>query len=111
MDCLAGPCPASAAPLVSVSAPAVACSFPCLSCHPCLPCLLLLGIIFPPPPSAPVFKRTDTCHWLSARRELLPCELSSAARTKATIIPPRTGIGCSAIFGLPCRPTTVQPIA
>src|SRR5580704_4977927 len=36
-----GLCRASAAPLVCVSSPAVACSFPCLSCHPCLPCLLL----------------------------------------------------------------------
>ena len=31
-----GLCRASSAPLVSVSSTAVACSFPCLSCHPCL---------------------------------------------------------------------------
>jgi hypothetical protein len=36
-----GLCRASSAPLVSVSSTPVACSFPCLSCHPCLPCLLL----------------------------------------------------------------------
>src|ERR1700730_5197113 len=36
-------CRASSAPLVSVSSTAVACSFPCLSCHPCLPCLLLFS--------------------------------------------------------------------
>src|ERR1700688_1830549 len=34
-------CRASSDPLVYVSSTAVACSFPCLSCHPCLPCLLL----------------------------------------------------------------------
>src|SRR5438874_6761145 len=40
MESLAGPCPASFAPPVSVSSAAVVCSFPCPSCHPCLPCLL-----------------------------------------------------------------------
>ena len=40
---LAGPCPASFAARVCVSSPAVACFLPCLSCHPCLPCLLLSG--------------------------------------------------------------------
>src|SRR6185503_14646111 len=39
---LAGPCPASFAALVSVSSAAVVCFFPCPSCHPCLPCLLLI---------------------------------------------------------------------
>src|SRR5688572_31933301 len=42
-ESLAGPCPASVVPLVSVSSLAVACFFPCLSCHPCPPCLLLVG--------------------------------------------------------------------
>ena len=36
---LAGPCPASVVPLVSVSSRAVACFFPCLSYLPCLPLL------------------------------------------------------------------------
>src|SRR5215208_5725957 len=40
---LAASCPASFAPLVSVSSAAVACSFPCPSYHPCLPCLLLFS--------------------------------------------------------------------
>src|SRR5205809_3788580 len=38
-----GLCRASFAPLVCVSSIAVACSFPCLSCHPCLPCSLLFS--------------------------------------------------------------------
>jgi hypothetical protein len=42
-ESLAEPCPASVAPVVSVSSPAVACFFPYLSCHPCLPCLLLFS--------------------------------------------------------------------
>ena len=37
---LPGLCHASSAPPVSVSSTAVACSFPCLSCRPCLPCVL-----------------------------------------------------------------------
>ena len=41
-ESLAGPCPASLVPPVSVSSAAVVCSFPCPSCHPCLPCLLLI---------------------------------------------------------------------
>src|SRR5688500_5722871 len=36
-----GLCRASFVPVVCVSSTDVACSFPCLSCHPCLPCLLL----------------------------------------------------------------------
>src|ERR1700687_4781929 len=48
-ESLAGPCLASVVPLVSVSSPAVACFFPCLSCHPCLPCLLLLRHFSPSP--------------------------------------------------------------
>src|SRR4029077_8649323 len=42
-ESLAGPCPASFAPPVSVSSAAVVCSSPCPSCHPCLPCLLLFS--------------------------------------------------------------------
>src|SRR4029450_186413 len=42
-ESLAAPCPASFAPPVSVSSAAVVCSFPCPSCHPCLPCLLLFS--------------------------------------------------------------------
>lgn len=37
-----GPCRASSVPLVCVLSPVAACSFPCLSSHPCLPCVLLL---------------------------------------------------------------------
>jgi hypothetical protein len=46
---LARPCPASVVPPVSVSSSAVACSFPCLSCRPCLPCVLLVGRYLPTP--------------------------------------------------------------
>jgi hypothetical protein len=42
-ESLAGPCPASFVPLVSVSSPAGACFFPYLSCHPCLPWPLLFS--------------------------------------------------------------------
>jgi hypothetical protein len=42
-ESLAGPCPVSVVPLVSVSAVAVACPFPCLSSRLCLPCLPLAG--------------------------------------------------------------------
>src|SRR4029077_19578164 len=40
----AGRCPVSSVPLVSVSSPAVVCFFPCLSCHPCLPCSLFFSL-------------------------------------------------------------------
>jgi hypothetical protein len=83
---LAASCPASFAPLVSVSSAAVACSFPCPSYHPCLPCLLL-------------FSRHDSRLGRSRNRP-------PVANALFTIHLARRISGCKLLIWAPCRTRT-----
>ena len=83
-----GLCRASSAPLVSVSSTAVACSCPCLSCHPCLPCLLL-------------FQRLLLEVWITAR-------LIIRNRREPTLPQLQSGRVTAAELGFPVHSLTVQ---